>query len=116
MSFTVIRSVEFRAVEFRADLKEQAGWYVEQGGFELAERYTSAVTEPLSRLARHPFSGRPRRFRSPALQGLCSVMAIRPFDAHVVFYRIEGEIVLLVRVMHGTRDLPHRLRQSPVGD
>ncbi len=33
MSFTVIRSVEFRA-----DLKEQAGWYVEQGGFELAER------------------------------------------------------------------------------
>ena len=48
MSFTVIRSVEFRA-----DLKEQAGWYVEQGGFELAERYTSAVTETLSRLARH---------------------------------------------------------------
>ena len=108
MNFSVNRSAEFRA-----DLKEQAGWYVEQGGFGLAERYLTAVTETLLGLARHPFSGHPRRFRAPELQSLRSVVVVRPFNIHVVFYRVEGETVQIVRVMHGARDLPRRLRQKP---
>ena len=105
-----------RSPGFRADLKEQAGWYIEQGGFGLAERYLTAVTETLARLARHPFSGRPRRFRDTELCGLRSVVVARPFDTHIVFYRVEGEVLQVVRVMHGARDLPRRLRQSPATD
>ncbi len=111
MSFSVDRSPGFRA-----DLKEQAGWYVEQGGFGLAERYLSAVTKTLARLARRPFSGRPRRFRAAELFGLRSVAVARPFDTHLVFYRVEDETLQVVRVMHGARDLPRRLRQAPASD
>ncbi len=111
MSFSVDRSPDFRA-----DLKEQAGWYIEQGGFGLAERYLSAVSGTLARLARHPFSGRPRMFRAAGLSGLRSVVVARPFDTHLVFYRVEGKTIEVVRVMHGARDLPRRLRQAPAAD
>lgn len=105
-----------RSAEFRADLAEQAEWYVEQGGFELAERYGAAVVQTLARLELDPFAGRRRGFRAKGLKGLRSVTVIRPFHVHIVFYRVEGDVIQIFRVMHGARDLPRRLQQPPGSD
>ena len=82
----------------------------------MAERYGVTVVQTLLRLAQDPFAGRPRRFRNPQLNGIRSITVARPFNSHLVFYRVQGEIVVVVRVLHGARDLPRRLRQPPGSD
>lgn len=102
-----------RSAEFRADLAEQAEWYVDQGGFELAERYGAAVVQTLARLALDPFAGRVRSFHAKRLKGLRSVTVTRPFHVHIVFYRVECDVIQIFRMMHGARDLPRRLQRLP---
>jgi plasmid stabilization system protein ParE len=36
-----------------------------------------------------------------------------PFRVHLIFYRVEGECLVVFRVMHGMRDLPRRLIEPP---
>jgi plasmid stabilization system protein ParE len=40
-------------------------------------------------------------------------MLTKPFHAHIVFYRVGGDVIEIFRVMHGARDLPRRLQQPP---
>ena len=102
-----------KAPGFLSDAELQFEWYLDKAGEDIARRYLSALDETLRRLAHQPFLGRKCRFRSDALKALrCQVVA-RPFDTHLVFYRVEGESLQVVRVMHGARDLPRRLRQAP---
>jgi plasmid stabilization system protein ParE len=43
-------------------------------------------------------------------------LVFRPFHKHVLFYEVDGENVVMRRVMHGRRDLPRRLREPPATD
>ena len=79
-------------------------WY---GDFE------ARVEETLLAIVRQPNLGRPRRFRSPQLQGLRSILIGRPFNQLVLFYRVGADGVEAWRLMHGARDLPRRLVESP---
>jgi plasmid stabilization system protein ParE len=37
----------------------------------------------------------------------------RPFHRHLIFYRYDAEMVYILRVMHGARNLGRRLREPP---
>ena len=87
-----------------ADVLEQAEWYKRQSGEDLATRWERAVTATLLRTLQNPRSGAPCRFRSEELQDVRRV-PIAGFSKHLMFYRIqEGEFVVL-RIVHGARDL-----------
>jgi toxin ParE1/3/4 len=71
----------------------------------LAERNRSAAialanlfNSKLESLAHFPFIGRDRSIFSP---GLRSILAER----HVIFYRVDGDSILIVRVLDGRRDI-----------
>jgi toxin ParE1/3/4 len=104
-----VRKSEF----FLADLDVQFRWYRMEASEGIALRYLAAVDRTVKELAERPDLGRPRHFTHPELQGLRSCLVARPFHRHLIFYRYDETTLDLVRVMHGARDLPRRLRQPP---
>jgi len=91
-----------------ADILEQGDWYVAQSGQALAKRWEKAVAEAIRRLLNRAHSGTPCRFQSPELWGVRRT-TISGFPKHLLFYRLhEGEILIL-RVVHGARDLERLL-------
>ena len=98
---------------FLTDLETQFRWYELEAGWEVAWRYLLAADQTLDRLAEHADLGRLRHFSHPELQGLRSFLVTRPFNRHLIFYRHDDAKLYAVRIMHGARDLPRRLRQPP---
>lgn len=86
------------------DILEQAAWYESQAGEKLAARWETAVTATVLRIARNPGVGSPCRFHSDELRGIRR-LPVTKFPKYLVFYRPEKETVLVLRVLHGARDL-----------
>ena len=87
-----------------ADILEQAEWYAAQSGRRLARRWETAVTSAVSLIVRRPAAGASCKFRPRDLQGVRR-MLISGFPRHLVFYRFNDDEVLVLRVVHGARDL-----------
>ncbi|MGA7079761.1 MAG: type II toxin-antitoxin system RelE/ParE family toxin [Terriglobales bacterium] len=86
------------------DIVEQADWYEEKSDRKLAERWSKAVTSAVRRILRNPWLGAPCRF-SPAELRDVRRARVSGLPKHLVFYRVEGNDVLILRVLHGARDL-----------
>jgi len=87
-----------------ADIVEQYDWYAAQSGRSLAQRWEKAVTSAISLAAGCPAAGAPCRFRAEALRNVRQA-SIAGFPKHLLFYRYHDEEVLVLRVVHGARDL-----------
>ena len=98
---------------FWADLLKQVDWYREHTTPEIAERFVDAVEGTLHQLTRTADMGRARFVDWPELKGIRSFRVQRPFNRLIVFYRHDTETLFAERLIHGTRDLPRRLLQSP---
>ncbi len=98
---------------FDADVHLRMAWYADQEGPALAERFLDAVEESVRRLASNPQIGHRPFPKDPDLAELHAILVKRPFNKHILYYRFNGEALLLERLIHGARDLPRRLRQSP---
>ena len=97
----------------RLDLSLQYSWYIQKAGVDIAERYLAAFRGVLDLLGRQPGLGVQRRFRNPRLKGIRSFQLPASFRVHLIFYREEGERLVVFRVLHGMKDLPRRLTQPP---
>jgi len=86
------------------DILEQAAWYEEQSGLKLACRWEQAVTSVLLRVAATPSAGAPCTFKAADLKGVRRLSVPR-FPKHLVFYRVRGQELIILRVVHGARDL-----------
>ncbi len=82
-----------------ADLEEIFDYTEQEHGTGQAIRYVSAFQEAFDLLVENPEIGRVRREIRP---GLRSVLK----DQHAVFYRVLTDRVRIVRVLHGSRDVP----------
>ena len=96
-----------------ADLAHQYRWYLDNAGVKIAERFLEAFDGTVARIAKHPKLGRPRLFRAPELAGMRSLAVGGSFGVHLIFYRTTRTELSIERVMHGARDLPRRLLESP---
>ena len=96
---------------FLHDFALQALWYVREAGDEVARDFQIAVDARLRLLCTHPGLGRLRSFQHPKLHALRSFPLDRPFDRILLFYRVSGSTLQVVRIMHGARDLPNRLAE-----
>ena len=102
-----------KADQFIADFERQFRWYDRQAGWNVARRFLFSVDHILERLAKQPDLGRVRHFSQSELLGLRSLSLDRPFNRHLVFYRIAQTDIEAWLLMHGARDLPRRLLESP---
>jgi toxin ParE1/3/4 len=87
-----------------ADIVEQADWYEEKSDRKLARRWSESVTSAVLRIMRNPRSGTPCRFGVAELSNIRR-MSISGFPKHLVFYKVVDGEVLILRVLHGARDL-----------
>jgi toxin ParE1/3/4 len=87
-----------------ADILEQADWYIAKSGHPLAKRWDKAVTATVLRALRNPASGKVCSFKAPELRNVRS-MPIGGFSKHLLFYQVRGSKVVVLRVVHGARDL-----------
>jgi len=72
----------------------------ESGSIDIATRVTERITERFWLLARHPYVG--RRRDDDLRPGLRSFTA----DDYIIIHRIvEDDVVLILHVVHGSRDL-----------
>lgn len=85
--------------EADADLEEIFDYTEQEHGIDQAIRYVSGFEEAFDLLVENPETGRVRREIRP---GLRSVLK----DQHAVFYRVLADRVRIVRVLHGSRDVP----------
>ena len=99
--------------DFPADVAEQARWYALQRDEALALDYARAVEATLEFLAQHPRLGSLCHYPEPQLADLRSYLVEKPFDRHLIYYRIADEELVAFRVVPGARDLPRRLLDPP---
>jgi toxin ParE1/3/4 len=98
---------------FWADLLNKTDWYREHASSEIADHFVVAVEETLQNLTKMPGMGRPHFTSWPEFEGMRSYRVLRPFNRLVIFYRHDSEVLFAERLIHGTRDLPRRLRETP---
>ena len=99
--------------DFWADMLKQVDWYRETASPEVAQGYVNAVEATLQSLANDPGLGRPRFQCWPELAGMRSWRVEPPYQRHLIFYRFDEALLMAERIVHGARDLPRRLLQSP---
>ena len=102
-----------KAPAFTADFESLFSWYVDKAGREVAWRFQAVLDISLVKLSIRPDLGPPRHFRHPKLRGLRSFLVEHPFENLLIFYRATDEALDAVRLMHGARNLPRRLREPP---
>jgi plasmid stabilization system protein ParE len=107
--------VEF-AVWWDADVNLRTARYAEKAGIEIAERFVQAVETTVRLLADHPHLGRQPFPNDPEVGQFHSWLVQRPFHKHIVFYRFTEDALMLGRLIHGARDSPRRLRESPYAE
>ena len=72
---------------------------------DAADRFLAAVEETFAALRRMPQMGAPRPFADSRLAGL-RMFPVTGFTAYLTFYQPRDErSILVVRVLHGARDI-----------
>jgi toxin ParE1/3/4 len=94
----------------RRDLLE-IGAHLHRESAALSQRFLAAVRLALERLRRTPRIGRVRQFESPRLAGVRS-WPVEGFRSHLVFYRHEGGVLHVLRVLHAARDIEEVLEDE----
>lgn len=102
-----------RSDDFNRDFQLQYQGFLENADEAVAGRYLDAVLATLRLLAAQAGLGRLRKFRHPSLQGIRSFRLISPFEDHLLFYRHNSAGLFAERLMHGARNLPKRLMETP---
>jgi len=79
--------------DIAAMLEEGFKNYGEQG----AIKYRNELVETFDHIAQWPFANRERENYSPPAR-------IKPYGSHIIMYRIEDNVITIVRVRHGRED------------
>lgn len=88
-----------------ADLDAIWDYIVAEGGHSLAaDRQIHAITERFYLLACHPHLGRRRD------DDLGAGRRTYPVKGHIIVYRVLDDRVLILRVIHSSRELPLLMR------
>ena len=76
----------------------------ESGSIEVADGIIESITDCFLLLSKYPYVGRRRFELRPGSRGF-------PVGQHVIFYRVDGQDVLILHVVHGHRDIDRAIGQ-----
>lgn len=93
------------------DVLEQFDWYAEKAGRTLAKRWEASVAATFLQIVRRPAAGSPCKFRAEELRGTRRVSVSR-FPKHLIFYQARENEILILRIVHGARDLEGLLSEG----
>ena len=85
------------------DLIDGARW-IRADNPQAARRFLDAAFDAFDRLAEFPESGPPARFKNRKLAAIRFCVLPPPFNRWLVFYRLQGGEVEIIRVVYGTQN------------
>jgi toxin ParE1/3/4 len=85
-------------------LRQYQYYLIEADDDLVAARFLNAVESTIARVCRHPGIGAPKALRNLKLAGLRS-STVRGFSDIRVYYLVSEQMVRVVRVLHGKRDI-----------
>lgn len=94
----------FRSAVALDDIWEASAWLAERVDAELALKFVDCVENSISELSKQPGLGPKVRLKNPQLQGM-RFWRVDGFPNHLVFYQMDDQNLVIVRVLHGARDL-----------
>jgi toxin ParE1/3/4 len=98
-----------RRPRFSLDLAEELTWLNKKAGPDVAERFFEAVRLTIGELRKQPRVGRERRDLRPA--GIRS-WRIKGFPRWLLFYMVDQDALILLRLRQGAMDLPNLRMKS----
>jgi toxin ParE1/3/4 len=93
------------APEADRDLLGIWGYYAAEASAEIADKIVQQIVTAARRVSGLPLSGRSRDDLKPGLRAALA-------HPYVVFYRLKGSDVEILRVLHERRNLPKALAKS----
>lgn len=81
----------------------EIGLYFAERDQTVEERFCQALEKTINTLVRSPDLGERCRFRSPAVKGM-RVWQVTGFPNYLIFYRANGNLLEILRVLHAARD------------
>lgn len=69
-----------------------------------ADRFLDSCATSFERLTQTPYIGTERQFKNSALRGI-RLWFVQGFPKCLIFYRVLGETVEILRVLHAARDI-----------
>lgn len=91
-----------------ADIDAAADYYAQEANLDVALRFLGALDQAFERLRGHPQIGAEVRAIRPRLAGL-RFWPVPGFERYLVFYLPSPDLVEVMRVLHGARDLKELL-------
>jgi plasmid stabilization system protein ParE len=89
----------------RADILRQYEYYlVEKDAQAAAERFLAAVRTAVAQVCKQPGIGTPKPLTNRQLVGLRS-WPVKGFAELRIYYIVSGDVVRVIRVLHGRRDI-----------
>jgi toxin ParE1/3/4 len=85
------------------DLAQQAA-FLQESSEASAIRFLDSFDATLASIGAFPLSGLPRRSPNPFLSGL-RFCRVKDFPNHLIFYLVREQEVVVIRIVHGARDL-----------
>lgn len=86
------------------DLSGIGRWIADQADLDTANAFVARIEATCNRLSYFPNRGTPHFVIAP---GLRTILFERRY---IIGYRVEGDEVIILRIVHGARDFPHVFR------
>jgi toxin ParE1/3/4 len=90
---------------------DEAGAFIAQDNLDAALRFYDAVEKTYREIREHPKRWARYELNHPRLQELRKRSVIG-FNKYLIFYRIDADMVEIIRVLHGARDIPPALAEG----
>jgi len=87
------------------DVDDAADEYVDSSGLELGLRLLAATEATWEQLREFPLIVHECSWVDARLGGVRRTMVRSPFQVYQVFYRVGEDVIEVLRVLHGARDL-----------
>ena len=89
--------------EADADLEDIFDYTLKRHNQDQAILYVSNIENVIFQLCKQPNLG---RLRNDIKENVFSF----PIEKHIIFYKIEPDKLVIIRVLHGSRDMPKHLK------
>lgn len=85
--------------------------YIAQNNPDAALGFFDAARKTIARLAQIPSMGRLYLISNPRLEGLRK-WSIKGYEKYLIFYLTSNDLLIIVRIIHASRDLPTILERE----
>lgn len=103
-----------RILPLADDDVDEIATFIAKDSAEQAMRFYDAINETYKHIIEAPLRWSLYGLSHPRLQDIRK-RAVNGFDRYLIFYRVDADMVEIIRVIHGARDIPSLFGEEASG-